>query len=165
MSEDVAGPHTQEGGCGCGNVRYRILGPPMIVHCCHCSWCQRETGSAFVINALIETDQVEVEGDTPEMVDTPSHSGKGQKIARCPHCRVALWSHYAGAGGAISFIRVGTLDHPDRCPPMAHVFTENRQAWVEIPAGSAVFEQFYDHKSQWPEASLERARALPRAER
>src|ERR1700749_1698079 len=113
-------PGYMDGGCDCRGVRYRLHARPMIVHCCHCRWCQRESGAAFALNALIETDQVERLQGEVEIVDTPSLSGKGQLIARCPTCRIALWSHYAGAGRALSFIRVGTLDEPDGFPPDIH---------------------------------------------
>jgi hypothetical protein len=109
-----------------------MMTKPMFVNCCHCTWCQRETGSAFVINAIIETDRVRLLSGTPDVVRTPSRSGKGQKIVRCPDCRIAVWSHYAGAGLKIAFVRVGTLDHPDLCPPDVHIFTSTKQKWVQL---------------------------------
>ncbi len=116
-----------EGGCDCRYVRYRMTTAPLFVHCCHCRWCQRETGSAFVLNAMIEADRVQLLGAEPEIVDTPSASGLGQKIARCPRCCIAVWSHYAGAGPMVRFVRVGTLDEPDQLPPDIHIFTESKQ--------------------------------------
>ena len=113
----TAAAETFDGGCDCRRVRYRLASRPLFVHACHCRWCQRESGSAFALNAMIESDRVVLLGEAPELVDTPSASGKGQRIARCPHCRIALWSHYAGAGRAVSFVRVGTLDDPDAMPP------------------------------------------------
>jgi hypothetical protein len=148
------------GRCTCGAVRYRFTPPPLFVHCCHCSWCQRETGSAFVLNAMIEADRMEVTGDTPELVVTPSSSGKGQKIARCPTCRVALWSHYAGAGDAVRFVRVGTLDEPARMPPDIHIFTSTKQPWVILPPDKPAVPEFYDPKQYWPAESLARWRVL-----
>ena len=122
-----------DGGCTCRLVRYRMSAPPLIVHCCHCRWCQRETGAAFALNAMIEADRVKLlEGDV-EVVVTPSASGKGQRISRCPRCRVAVWSNYSGAGEAIHFVRVGTLDAPDRFPPDIHIFTASKQPWVILP--------------------------------
>src|SRR6187551_817352 len=103
-----------EGGCTCRSVRYRLASAPLFVHCCHCRWCQRESGSAFALNAMIEADRVALLAGEPEAVDTPSASGKGQKIWRCPRCRVAVWSNYAGAGAAVRFVRVGTLDEAGR---------------------------------------------------
>jgi hypothetical protein len=151
---------TLEGGCTCGAVRYRMTSKPMFVHCCHCRWCQRETGAAFALNAMIEADRVIVLQGTPETVDTPSNSGKGQKFVRCPSCRTALWSHYAGAGDAVSFIRVGTLDEPDRLPPDIHIFISSKQPWVVLSPDIPAFEKFYDRKEMWPEESLERRRAV-----
>jgi hypothetical protein len=145
-----------EGGCTCGAVRYRLESAPMFVNCCHCRWCQRETGSAFVINAVIEADRVTLTKGAAEVIDTPSASGKGQKIARCPACHVALWSNYSGAGPNIRFVRVGTLDNPDACPPQAFVFTESKQPWVVLPPDIPAFPIFYDMKTLWPAESLTR---------
>src|SRR5882724_11184303 len=132
-----------EGGCDCRAVRYRMESSPLIVHCCHCRWCQRETGTAFAINALIEADRVSLLGAEPELVDTPSQSGKGQKIARCPSCRVAIYSHYAGGGELVKFIRVGTLDEPDVLAPDIHIYTDSKQPWVIIPQGVRAMPAFY----------------------
>ena len=145
------------GGCTCRMVRYRLTSRPLFVHCCHCRWCQRETGTAFALNALIEAERVVLtNGSGPEVVDTPSASGKGQRISRCPACRIALWSNYAGAGDAIRFVRVGTLDDPDQLPPDIHIFTSSKQPWVVLPAGTAAVAEYYDSRRYWPAASLER---------
>lgn len=152
--------HSLEGGCTCRAVRYRLASAPLFVHCCHCRWCQRETGSAFVLNALIETDRVELLAGQPRPVDTPSSSGKGQRIVRCPQCQVALWSHYAGAGDRLAFVRVGTLDDPEALAPDIHIFTASKQPWVQLPEGTPAVPGYYDSKLYWPQASLERRRAL-----
>ena len=149
-----------EGGCACGTVRYRMTGGPMFVHCCHCRWCQRETGAAFALNAIIEADRVVLLKGAPEVVATPSQSGRGQKIARCPACRVALWSNYAGPGDAVRFVRVGTLDEPGRLPPDIHIYTASKQPWVVIPPGAAAVPEYYDRRDYWPEESLARRKAL-----
>lgn len=149
-----------DGGCTCGAVRYRMTGPPMFVHCCHCRWCQRETGSAFALNALIEADRVALLLGSPETVDTPSASGKGQKIVRCPVCRIAVWSNYAGAGDAVRFVRVGTLDDPDRLPPDVHIFTRSKQPWVVLPPGMPAVPDYYRAAEFWPAESLARRHAL-----
>ncbi len=148
-----------DGGCDCGAVRYRMLTPPMFVHCCHCRWCQRETGASFALNAIIEADRVELLAGQPETVDTPSESGKGQKIARCPSCRIAVWSNYATAGGLIHFMRVGTLDDPDLLPPDIHIFTASKQPWVVLPEGVPAVDIYYDRDDYWPAESLARRRA------
>ena len=149
-----------DGGCTCRAVRYRMTAKPLFVHCCHCRWCQRETGASFALNAMIEMERVTLLGEAPELVNTPSSSGQGQQIARCPHCRVALWSHYAGAGPAVAFVRVGTLDEPDHLPPDIHIFTASKQPWVVIPEGHAAVSEYYDLKQHWPPDAIERRTAL-----
>ena len=149
-----------EGGCTCGELRYRLTRSPMIVHCCHCRWCQRETGTAFALNAMIETDCVSLLSGSPEKVDTPSHSGKGQTIVRCPSCHIAVWSHYAGAGDLLSFVRVGTLDKPDELPPDIHIYTASKQPWVVLPPDMPAFEAYYRRSEQLSEACLERLSKL-----
>ena len=154
------GESSYEGGCACGAVRYRLASPPMFVHCCHCTSCQTETGSAFVINALIEPDRVALLAGAPEPVVTPSESGKGQIVHRCPDCRVALWSNYGGAGDRVRFVRVGTLDEPGRLPPDVHIFTTTKQPWVVLPPGTPVVAEYYKASELWPKESLERRAAL-----
>jgi hypothetical protein len=157
------GAASLEGRCACGEVRYRLSERPFAVHCCHCRDCQRETGSAFVVNGLIETPHVEVVEGTPETVLTPSNSGKGQAIVRCPACKVALWSHYGGMGENAAFVRVGTLDTPDACPPQVHVFTRSRQPWFDLPIGAPAYDIFYSRDevdSLFGEAGAERWRKL-----
>lgn len=133
----------------------------MVVHCCHCTWCQRETGSAFVLNAMIETDRLRVlQGKTVEVL-TPSASGLGQRIHRCPSCQVALWSHYAGAGPVVAFVRVGTLDEPARCPPDVHIYTASQQPWLSLPPDARAFPEYYDDcEAVWPAQGLARREAL-----
>ena len=149
-----------DGGCTCRAVRYRLASRPLFVHCCHCRWCQRETGSAFALNALIESERVGLLQGEVEVIDTPSASGKGQRIARCPRCRVAVWSHYAGAGEALRFVRVGTLDEPDRLPPDIHIFTASKQPWVLLPPGTPAVAEYYKASAHWPPESLARRAAL-----
>ena len=149
-----------EGKCTCGFVRYRMTSRPLFVNCCHCTWCQRESGAAFAINAMIEADRVEVLAGEPVPVMTPSNSGKGQKITRCPKCHVALWSNYAGAGDAVRFVRVGTLLEPGRMPPDIHIFTSTKQPWVVLPPDVPAMAEYYDRKKYWPQESLERREAM-----
>jgi hypothetical protein len=156
--EDVA----YDGGCTCERVRYRLLCRPMFVHCCHCRWCQRETGASFALNALIEADRVRLLAGEVDVVATPSASGRGQRVARCPRCRVAVWSHYAyaGIGDAVAFVRVGTLDAPDAFPPDIHIFTASKQPWVVLPPGAPAVAEYYRASDFWPPRSLERRAAL-----
>ncbi|MBF9036293.1 aldehyde-activating protein [Rhodobacterales bacterium HKCCE2091] len=150
---------TYPGRCTCGTIAYRLLDTPLFTHACHCRWCQRETGSAFVMNGLIEAHRVALEAGEPEIVDTPSESGLGQKIARCPSCRVALWSVYSGAGPRFLFVRMGTLENPDAFPPDIHIFTASKQPWVILPPGVPAMEEYYRRSELWPGSSLARREA------
>jgi hypothetical protein len=134
----------------------------MFVHCCHCTWCQRESGSAYALNALIESDRVRLLEGEVEEIDTPTQSGKGQLVARCPRCKVAVWSHYAyaGIGELIRFVRVGTLDDPTSVPPDIHIFTESKQPWVVLSSDAPVMPGYYKASEHWSPASLERRAAL-----
>jgi hypothetical protein len=149
---------TLEGGCTCGAARYRLASAPMFVNCCHCTWCQRETGGAFVINAIIETTRLEVTRGETLAVATPTESGTPQVIHRCPACHAALWSHYGGRGYA-AFVRAGTLDRPGAVKPDAHIFTRSKLPWVNLDGGAPAFAVFYEMGKQWPPESLARRKA------
>ena len=147
-----------EGGCACGTVRYRLTSEPLFIHCCHCLNCQRQTGSAFVINLLIETDRVEVLTREPQPVDVPRDDGTAQRIFRCPTCQVAVFSEYGWP--ELRFVRGGTLDQPSAATPDVHIFTKSKLAWVELPDNTPAFEVYYDSRTLWPAASLERLDAI-----
>ena len=148
-----------QGGCTCGAVRYRMTEPPMFVNCCHCSWCQRETGSAFALNAIIEADRLEVTGSV-EAVMLPSASGKGQELLRCASCGTALWSHFAGAGRLAAFVRVGTLDDPGACPPDVHIYTTTKLPWVVLDGRVPAFGEYYSLAAVWPPEAQARREAM-----
>jgi len=147
-----------EGGCACGEVRYRLTSDPLFIHCCHCLNCQRQTGSAFVINLLIETDRVELLLGLPQPVEAPRDDGSKQRIFRCPTCQVAVFSEYSHPG--VRFVRGGTLDQPTCVSPDVHIFTRSKVDWVMLPDATPAFEVYYDTKALWPAASLERLEAI-----
>ena len=146
-----------KGGCACGVVRYRLTSEPMFVHCCHCLNCQRQTGSAFVINLLIEADRVELLSGEPEPVDVPRDDGSTQRIHRCPDCQVAVYSEYGRP--EVRFVRGGTLDEPSSVAPDVHIFTRSKLPWVTLPEDVPAVEVYYDSKALWPAESLARLRA------
>jgi len=150
-----------EGGCACGVVRYRLTSEPMFVHCCHCLNCQRQTGSAFVINLLIEADRVELLSGEPEPVDVPRDDGSAQRIHRCPVCQVAVYSEYGRP--EVRFVRGSTLDEPSSVAPDVHIFTRSKLPWVTLPEDVPAVEVYYDSKALWPAESLERLRAALRS--
>jgi hypothetical protein len=148
-----------DGGCACGAVRYSLGSAPMFVHCCHCCDCQRQTGSAFVINALIETDRIRLLSGAPAPVGVPTDSGRPHHIHRCPACQTAMWSDYGGRP-AVRFVRVGTLDDAAALTPDVHIFTRSKLPWVVLPPAVPAFAAYYDPNALWPAASLERRRAI-----
>lgn len=156
----MSGDSYYDGGCTCREVRYRLRKAPLFVHCCHCRWCQRESGAAFALNGLLEAAELELLAGKVEVIDTPSNSGRGQRISRCPTCRVALWSNYAGAGDAIHFVKIGTLDDPDAFPPDIHIFTSSKQPWLNLEGGAPVVEEYYRRSEYWPAESIERLRRV-----
>ncbi len=149
---------TAEGGCACGAVRYRLESAPMFVHCCHCLDCQRQTGSAFVLNALIEADRVSLSSGRVESSAMPTESGSPHHIFRCPSCGTALWSEYGGRS-QVRFVRVGTLDEPSALTPDVHIYTRSKLPWVTLPDAVPRFEAYYDALALWPSESLARRKA------
>jgi hypothetical protein len=148
----------REGGCACGEIRYRLTSDPLFTHCCHCLNCQRQTGSAFVINLLIEADRVDLLAGVPQPVDVPRAAGRKQRIYRCPTCQVAVYSDYGRPD--VLFVRGGTLDQPSGVTPDVHIFTKSKLSWVTLPDSVPAFEAYYDSKVLWPAASLERLEAI-----
>jgi hypothetical protein len=152
-------PSDLSGRCSCGAVKYRMTSPPMFVHCCHCRDCQRQTGSAFVLNAIIEADRVEILAGETWPYPQPTDSGRVHVIHRCAACGTAMWSTYGGRTEA-RFVRVGTLENPAALKPDVHIFTRSKQPWVQLPPGAPAFDVYYDPKKQWPPESLARRAAL-----
>ena len=148
----------REGGCSCGAVRYRLTSEPMFVHCCHCLNCQRQTGSAFVINLLLEADRIELLAGEPQPVDVPRDDGSTQRIYRCPTCQVAVYSEYGRP--EVRFVRAGTLDEPSSVAPDVHIFTRSKVPWVTLPESTPAFDVYYDSRTLWPAESLERVNAV-----
>ncbi len=145
-----------KGNCACGKVQFSLKKMPMIVHCCHCTWCQRETGSAFAINALVEATELEVEKGNVETITTPSNSGAGQEIVRCPHCEVALWSYYAAAKRKVAFLRVGTLEEPGHLPPDIHIYTSSKLPWFDLNDDAVKVLEYYKRSEVWTEENVQR---------
>jgi len=148
-----------EGGCACGAVRYRLASKPMFVHCCHCEDCQRQTGSAFVLNALIESDRAEIVSGELKGFGMPTDSGSPLLVHRCVQCGTAIYSEYGGRS-KLRFVRVGTLDEPSQLPPDVHIYTRSKLLWIKLPEGVPAFDAYYDSKKLWPTKSLERRKAL-----
>ena len=148
------------GACACGDVRYRLNAGPMFVHCCHCLNCQRQTGSAFVINILIETNHVELLAGAPVSVEVPRDDGSFQRVMRCLRCQIAVWSFYTRP--ELCFVRAGTLDVPSSVQPDVHIYVRSKLPWVTLPPSVPAVDVYYDTKALWPAGSFARLQALMR---
>jgi hypothetical protein len=148
-----------EDGCARGQPRYRLAGAPMLIHCCHCRDCQRQTGSALVINAPIETDRIALLAGDLRRVAVPTNSGRPHQVFRCATCQTAMWSEY-GEIETLRFVRVGTLDDPAAIPPNVHIYVRSKLPWVTLPEGVPSFEAYYDSQKLWPAVSLKRRSAI-----
>ncbi len=147
-----------EGGCACGSVRYRLASDPLFINCCHCLNCQRQTGSAFVVNLVIEADRVTLLAGEPRPVDVSCDEGSTQQIFRCPACQVAVFSEYDSP--EVRYVRAGSLDRPSDVTPDVHLYTRSKVGWVAIPESTPAFEAASDRSSLWPASSLERLAAI-----
>ena len=132
------------GGCACGSIRYQLVDKPMFVHCCHCDDCQRLTGSAFVLNAIIETEAIKLLRGKPVAVPVPRENGP-HDIYRCPRCQTALWSDY-GRKPNLRFVRIGTLDKPDALKPDVHIYTRWKAKWLKLPERTAVVPRLLQYR-------------------
>ena len=148
----------REGGCACGEVRYRLTAEPLVVHCCHCRNCQSQTGSACVVNVMLEADCVELLAGAPVPIDVPRGASSTQRIWRCPSCQIAVYSRYTS--GKLRFVRAGTLDDPASVEPDVHIYTRSKLPWVTLPDGVPAFRSYYDPEKVWPPSSLQRLAAL-----
>jgi hypothetical protein len=146
------------GGCACRAVRFRLLAAPLFVHCCHCTDCQRHTGSAFVINLLIEARSVELTTGSLIGVDVPRDHTPPQRIFHCAVCQTAIFSKYGHPG--VRFVRAGTLDRPSQIEPDVHIYTRSRLPWVTLPPSTPAFDGYYDEEQLWPASSLARVARL-----
>ena len=128
------------GACECGEVRYRLTDAPIVVNCCHCRDCQTITGSAFALNAMIETGAIEVTHGAP-VVRSRERGERGDTRAwRCGRCETLLWADHPMFGDKARFVRIGTLALGEGLPVDAHYFVRSKHPWVTVPAGVAQFE-------------------------
>ena len=149
-----------EGGCLCGLVRYELLEEPLFVQACHCTHCQRTTGSAFIVSIVLEASNLKVQEGVPTVFKLTGGSGKVYDVFSCSECGTALWSAAQGECGGIIYIRAGTLDETRYIRPAAHIYMKSKQEWVSLPGGTPAFQELYDREDVWPSSSLKRLEAL-----
>jgi hypothetical protein len=132
---------THEGGCVCGNVRYRATGEPILATVCHCKFCQKRTGSAFSQPVVFKAEQVEFSGG--QRTTYEHHSDESHRWLRmelCPHCGTTVAWRAERRPGTIA-IAGGTFDDPDWVKIQRHIWTRSAQRWMPIPADLECFEK------------------------
>lgn len=172
VSENATQPFTPlTGHCVCKTVTYALTAPPMITHCCHCTYCQLETGSAFALNTVVESYNFTITSSLPPLfANRPSPSapdGSQHLVAYCPNraCNTDIFSYY-GANKATVYVKAGTLDHESRrrVRPDVHIFASSKVDWIdlrgEVDKGVPVYEEFYDREDVWANESLVRLERL-----
>ncbi|MEL7025955.1 MAG: GFA family protein [Pseudomonadota bacterium] len=146
-----------EGGCTCGEIRYRLNAAPLVVHCCHCTWCQSMTGTAFILNAWIEADQVELISGDPVEKNVPTPSGGPYTTASCPTCGITVWGTFGPP--IFRFVRAGTLDDAHKVTPDVHIYTSTKLPWFELPTNVPVFDEYYRRSEVWKPDHVARYKA------
>lgn len=154
----MAVTYPMSGGCSCGSVRYELTGELMFLNCCHCTDCQRDAGSAFALNGVVEAERIRVTKGEVSTVMVPTPSGRGQIKYYCAECATTLWNDYGGKKYQI-FLRTGTLDEAGALAPDVHIYVRSKQPWMHIPEGVPQFETFYSMKDVWPAEALARRAA------
>jgi len=119
------------GGCNCGAIRYSIETEPETVMVCHCSNCRRQSGSAFSVNLLVPSDKVDISGDAVHYFDRQTDSGNLLLRSFCGRCGSPICSR-RDLGAALTVIKVGTLDEPDRFAPTVQIWTDSALPWVKL---------------------------------
>lgn len=127
----------------------------MFTHACHCTDCQRTTGSAFVIHSVLLGDDLQVEGETKAGM-LPSGSGAGCEIHFCAACGTYIWCRYLYHKVDVIALRVGTLDDTSQVSPQAHIFTRSKQPWLKLPEDVPAFEEALNRDAVWTAESIER---------
>jgi hypothetical protein len=138
------------GACACGEIQFRLTGAPIVTHACHCTQCQRETGSAFAVNLMIEADRLVVDAGAPERT--------GDDVAACPRCQTRLWAYHRMFGEKAVFVKAGVLSR-GRAPDV-HCFTSTKQPWLPLPEGVPAYAENYDFEAVLSAEARSRAQAL-----
>ena len=132
----------QTGGCLCGAIRYEITQPPLVTYTCHCTVCQRLTGSAFSSALVVPAEACRFRGRAAVL---PAHRRQrpcGDPVGLCGVRHLALQRREARTAppGTFVAVRAGTLDDTSWLRPTAHFWTRSAQPWVTLPEGDTRFE-------------------------
>ena len=142
------------GGCICGQVKYQIIDKPLFTQACHCKDCKVLTGSSYVVNSSILENTLIVEGEVSS-TELKAGSGASYKTYFCTKCGNYVYADYDSAVGRLT-VRTKTLDNSEKFPPQVHIFTKDKDPWLNLSEDVICFKEMYDQKKTWPEDSLNR---------
>tara|TARA_B100000579_G_scaffold278075_1_gene230015 strand:- start:122 stop:604 length:483 start_codon:yes stop_codon:yes gene_type:complete len=143
-----------KGGCICGQVKYYITEKPLFTQACHCKDCKVLTGSSYVVNSSVLENTLFVEGEVSS-TELKAGSGASCKTYFCNKCGAYVYADYDSAFKRLT-LRTKTLNNPENFPPQVHIFTKDKDPWLNLSKDVTCFEEMYDPKKIWPEESLKR---------
>jgi hypothetical protein len=135
-ADEMTAPYL--GGCLCGAIRYRITAEPITVYACHCTDCQRRTGSALALSMLLPLAAIEVTAGEPAAYSASLPDGRVKRGRMCAGCCCRLWGEPPKRPG-IAVLQAGTLDNTSWVRPAAHVCARSAQSWFVFPADVPVY--------------------------
>ena len=141
-----------KGGCICGQVKYYITEKPLFTQACHCKDCKVLTGSSYVVNSSVLENTLIVEGEVSS-TELKAGSGASYKTYFCTKCGNYVYADYDSAVGRLT-VRTKTLDNSEKFPPQVHIFTKDKDPWLNLSEDVICFKEMYDQKKTWPEESL-----------
>lgn len=149
----------KQGRCLCGEISYQIIDKPLFTHACHCTDCQKVTGSAFGLSMFILRQDFQMLSGTPTVAHPPQQYGVAA-IYACGDCGCAIYRTHSYLDKFV-FPFPGTFDDTTWVKPQAHIYTRSKQPWVQLADDEPAFEKQYKRDDVWPEASLKRLKEKP----
>ena len=147
------------GGCFCGSTRYRLETAPLFCYACHCTDCNKQTGSVYACFTSIENDHITSIGALPPKITTAIRSGGIiRHMASCGKCGTRLWAS-GDTTPVTADIATGTLDLPELMEPDLHSYIESKISWAILPESAKTCRGPFDYRKHWPKSSLKRLEA------
>lgn len=134
----MTAPYT--GRCLCGEIEYRLNEEPVTYYACHCTDCQKRSGSSFGLSMLVKRSSLEVTKGEPSLQVLKGPDGTPRRQRNCRSCGIRLWSEPAKYP-ELAVLRPGSLDDIKSFQPVAHIWTRSKLPWVQIPAGTPSYEK------------------------
>ncbi|MCF8503272.1 MAG: GFA family protein, partial [Caulobacter sp.] len=128
------------GGCLCAAVRYMCASPPVMTLVCHCTNCQKQSGSAFSVNVAVATGDLRLTAGEPTVYEDRGESGQPVYRHFCGACGSPIFSSVAAMPDLL-FLKAGTLDDTSGVKPALDVWCKSAQPWVPHPAGVPQFPE------------------------